>query len=152
MAEKTAEKEKIFTIPLREAGKKSLRKRTPYAARLVRSFLETHMKSDDVRLGQELNKAIWARGRKHPPRRVRVKAVLDSGVVKAEIIGYEYKEFKANPKAERKGAKQKLLERLGPKAAQKQEEEKKIEGKEGKDETKKPEQAIPIEQREVGRG
>jgi len=39
------------------------------------------------------------------------------------IIGFEYKDFKAKPKAEKKGMKDKLMERLGPKAMQKQQED-----------------------------
>jgi len=41
-----------------------------------------------------------------------------------ELLGFEYKEFRAAQKTERKGMKDKLLERLGPKALQKAEEEK----------------------------
>ena len=120
--------EKIITVPLREAYKKSYRKRTPYAARYVRSFLATHTKADTVKMGTELNKALWSRGRSRPPRSVRVKAVTEGKETKAELVGYEYREFSAKARAERKGAKEKLMERLGPKALQKEAEEKKIEG------------------------
>lgn len=128
--------EKILTIPLREAYKKSERKRSPYAARYVRAFVKKHTKADEIKLGNNLNEAIWARGLRKPARSVRVKIVMDGPVAKAELVGYEYKEFKAKPKEERKGAKEKLMERLGPKALQKEAEEKRIEGKEEKTESK----------------
>ena len=147
MAEKNLGTEKIFTIPLREAYKKAEVKRVPYAARLVRSYLETHMKAEDVKMGKHLNEVLWGRGITKPPRRVRVKAFKEDGVVKAELMGFDYVDFKAQPKKERKDMKEKLLERLGPKAMKKEEEEKKIEG-----EDKTPEKATPVEQHIVGEG
>ena len=44
-------------------------------------------------------------------------------------MGFEYKEFKAMPKTEKKGMKDKLLGRLGPKALKKEEEEKMLKEK-----------------------
>ncbi|MBI2970880.1 MAG: 50S ribosomal protein L31e [Candidatus Aenigmarchaeota archaeon] len=118
-------------------------KRTPYAMQLIRSYLARHMKSGDVRLGRNLNEAVWTRGIKRPPRKVRVRAVRDGETVRAELLGFSYEEFKATPKTEKKGMKEKLMERLGPKAVKKQEEEKAAEG------TKKPEEAPKIEQQKV---
>jgi large subunit ribosomal protein L31e len=129
-AKDAKENEKIFTIPLREAYKKASDKRVPYAARYVRDYLQMHTKAESVKMGAKLNEALWSRGIRKPPRSVRVKAVVDGGVAKAELVGFEYQEFKAKAKKERKGAKERLLERLGPKAIQKEAEEKKIEGKE----------------------
>ncbi len=137
--------EKIFTIPLRDAFRKAHNKRTPYATRLIRAYLRTHMKADEVKLGKHLDAAVWARGVSKPPRRVRVKAFKDDGVVKAELMGHDYVDFKARPKKERKDMKEKLMERLGPKALKKEEEEKKIEGT-----AKQPEAARPVEKHEVG--
>lgn len=129
--------ERIYTIPLREAYKKAAGKRVPYAARLVRAYLKQHTKAETIKLGKELNKALWSRGIKKPPRRLRVKASKDGKTVKAEIVGFEYEEFKAQPRTEKKGLKEKLAERLGPKALQKEKEEKMIEGKEETTEDKK---------------
>ena len=129
MAKKPFEGERIYTIPLREAYKKAERKRGPYAIRLVESFLKIHTKGKEIKLGQELNKKIWERGVKHPPKKVRIKAIKDGDVVKAELMGFEYKDFKAIPKKEKKGMKERLLGRLGPKALKKEEEEKMVEGK-----------------------
>ena len=145
MTEKTTGSEKIFTIPLREAYKKAHDKRLPYAARLVRSYLKTHMKSDTVKLGSRLNEQLWSRGISRPPRSVRVKAFEEDGVVKAELMGHDYVDFKAKPKKERKDMKEKLMERLGPKAIKKEEEDKKIDSA-----GKAPETAKPVERHEVG--
>ena len=132
----TKEGERVYTIPLRDAYQKSMRIRSRYAVDIVRNFLRTHMKSKDVRLGRNLNEAIWERGMKKPPRRVKVSAIKEGDTVKAELFGHKYEEFKALPKKERKGMREKLMERLGPLAAKKQEEEKMAEGKEEKTEVK----------------
>lgn len=120
---------KIYNINVREAYKKSVRKRSPYAIRYVKGYLKKHTKASEVKIGPELNKTLWARGMKRPPASVRVKAVYDGLTVKAELVGFEYKDFKAKPREEKKSAKEKLLERLGPKAVQKEQEEKMIDGK-----------------------
>jgi len=140
MAEtKAKDGEHVFVIPLRRAFEKSMRMRSRYAAGIVRTFLKTHLKAEDVKLGKNLNEAIWERGMKKPPRRVKVTAVKEGALVRAELFGHKYEEFKALPKTERKGMKEKMLERLSPLAAKKEAEEKMIEGKEvkaGKEEVK----------------
>jgi large subunit ribosomal protein L31e len=35
------------------------------------------MKSDDVKLDQDLNRQIWKRGKANPPRRARLRMVRD---------------------------------------------------------------------------
>lgn len=121
--------EKIYTIPLR-VDKKTRIKRSAHAVRIIRAYLKKHTKADEIKLGRKLNSAVWGRGAKKPPSSVRVKAVKDGSVVKAELLGFDYEEFRAKPKEEKKGMKEKLMERLGPKAQQKQQLEEKIEGKE----------------------
>jgi large subunit ribosomal protein L31e len=142
-----ASEERIYTIPLRKAYGKAHNRRVPYAVRLVKSYLKTHMKAETVKIGDKLNEEMWSRSISKPPRRIRVKAVKEGNVVKAELMGFDYKEFKATPKKERKDVKEKLMERLGPKAAQKEEEEKKIEGT-----AEKPAAAQREERHEVGEG
>ncbi len=117
----------VFTIPLRKAFRKSEKKRKNYAISIIRSFLLRHTKADELKIGPELHKAVWEKGK--PPRKVRIKAVREGPVIKAELLGFEYKDFRALPKQEKKGMKEKLLGRLGPKAARKEEEEKMIKEK-----------------------
>jgi len=131
--------EKIYTIPLREAFKKARAKRVPYAVRTVQNYIKMHAKVGDVKLGSHLNEALWKRSIKKPPRRLRVKVVKDGDIAKAELVGFEYVDFKAKPKTEKKGMRERLVERLGPKAQQKEELEKTIEGKKPESEEKKPE-------------
>ncbi len=138
--------ERIYTIPLRKAYRKPRTRRTPVAMRLIKSYLERHMKLKDsdveIKIGQHLNETIWSRGIRYPPRRIRVKAVLDeeNKQLKCELVGFEYKEFKPlKREVKAEGMKEKLMKRLGGKAIQKQKEEEMVEGK--KKETTKQEPA-----------
>ncbi len=130
--EKSKEVTRTYTIPLRSAFRNAARyKKTNRAVRAVRAFLQRHLKSDDIRLGQHLNTFLWARGISHPPPRVTVTAVKDEeGVVRAELEGKEFREsVKPMPKEEEpEGLKEKLESTLkkkpkeeesAPKSAQK---------------------------------
>ena len=53
---------------------------------MIKEFAEKHMKSDEVKLEQELNRQIWSRGKTNPPRKMRVKMVKDEdGVVTVSL-------------------------------------------------------------------
>jgi len=135
--------EKIFNISLRKAFRKSTKnKRAPYAITLVQAFLKRHLKCSEVKIGEKLNQNIWECGN-NIPRKVRVTTFKDGDIVKAELMGFEYQDFKAMPKKEKKGMKDKLLDRLGPKAAQKQKEEEMIKGE------KTPEKREKMEKHEI---
>jgi|SRR3989344_7934432 len=121
--------EKIYTIPLRDAYNKAHKKRVPYAKRLVESFIKTHTKAQSIKIGSHLNDELWKRGIEKPPSKVRVKSVMDEKTAKVELMGYDYTEFKTSPKKETKDIKEKLMERMGQKAAKKEEMEKALEGK-----------------------
>ena len=79
--------ERIYTIPLGRAWVTPRRKRAPRAVRLVRGFVERHMKVGAATEGEgeagrlvisnEVNEKIWSRGIQKPPRRIRVRAVKD---------------------------------------------------------------------------
>jgi len=81
--------ERTYNIPLRREWLKAPKyRRAKRAVRAVEDFLQKHMKSDTVKIGQYLNEAIWARGIKSPPHHVEVKVTKDDkGVVMAELVG-----------------------------------------------------------------
>ncbi len=70
--------ERIYTVPL---GKLiytrgiPINKRTNNAVRLVREFVSKHLKVETVSLDSKLNEALWSRGIKKPPRRIRIRCV-----------------------------------------------------------------------------
>ena len=85
--------ERIYTIPLRRAWIAPRKKRAPRAMRIVRSFVQRHMKVEPEVKGEEeeegrlvisneVNERLWSRGIEKPPRNIRIRAVKDKeGVV-----------------------------------------------------------------------
>jgi len=80
--EKEIVEEKIYTIPLSRAWILPRNKRAPRATRLVKSFIQRHMKPEVLVVDNEVNEKIWSRGIQKPPRNIRVRAAKDrEGVV-----------------------------------------------------------------------
>jgi large subunit ribosomal protein L31e len=78
-------KERIYTIPLRDAWKAPWTDRAPTAIKIVKKFVERHLKvgakgEGRIRISEELNRIIWSRGREKPPRRVKVRIVKEEDV------------------------------------------------------------------------
>ena len=75
MSKKENEEGAIYTIPLKRVFIASVKSRSPRAIKLLRSFLQKHLKVEDIIITNEVNERIWGRGIEKPPRRIRVKAV-----------------------------------------------------------------------------
>lgn len=74
--------ERIYTIPLSRAWISPRKKRAPKATRLVKIFIQRHMKPEVLLVSNEVNERIWRRGIEKPPRRIRVRAAKDKeGIV-----------------------------------------------------------------------
>lgn len=80
--------ENIYTIPLGRAWISPRKKRAPRATRLLKSFIQRHMKikteaeeegeeTERLVVSNEVNEKIWSRGIQKPPRKIRVRAVKD---------------------------------------------------------------------------
>jgi large subunit ribosomal protein L31e len=79
--------ERIYTIPLRDVKKTPRTKRAQKAIRYIRSYLQKHMKSEDVRIDGKLNEKIWERGIEGIPSKIRVKAEKqEDGTVIASLV------------------------------------------------------------------
>ena len=65
--------ERIYIVPLREARSTSRRRRAPKAIRLVRDFMERHLKTDEFIIDESVNERIWERGMEKIPPRVRLR-------------------------------------------------------------------------------
>ncbi len=78
--------ERVYSVPLQDAYSVPQSKRGDKAVRLLKTFLERHMKSQNVRLAVALNNAIRARGTRHPLKKVKVRATKDkAGLVLTEL-------------------------------------------------------------------
>ena len=144
-----AEKEKLereYVIPLRNKWKRVPRyKRANKAVKAIKEFLAKHMKIRDrdlkkIKIDTYLNEEIWFRGIRKPPSRIKVKAVKEDDVVKAEL--YELPENLKFKKAREDKREAKAIEEIKPKELPPIPEEKTEESKEEgvkKEETKKDE-------------
>ena len=68
---------RVYTINLGKAWITPSYKRTDRVINMIREFAIKHMKTEDVKLDQDLNRHVWSNGKTNPPRRVRVKMVKD---------------------------------------------------------------------------
>ncbi|MBN1175890.1 60S ribosomal protein L31 [Candidatus Woesearchaeota archaeon] len=137
-----------YTVPLRTKFANTPRyKRTNKAVRVLKEFLVKHMKSDNVKIGPKLNETLWQDGIKNPPGKVKIVATKDdTGMVRAELEGVEYVDFKVQEKkADPTTLKEKIEAKLDGdnkkkpvKKADKQESEKQPAVKE----TEKPEEKV----------
>jgi large subunit ribosomal protein L31e len=68
--------ERVVTIPLRDAKAEAKHRRADKAMSIVREHLAQHFSVPEgaVRLDPSINEAMWARGRKKPPSKLRVRA------------------------------------------------------------------------------
>jgi len=82
--------ERTYTIPLGKSWISPRKKRAPSAVRIVRSFVQRHMKIETkakteeeeeetgkLVISDEVNRKLWSRGIEKPPRNIRVRAVKD---------------------------------------------------------------------------
>jgi len=77
---------RVYTINLGRAWLTPQHKRTDRVINMIREFAEKHMKSDEIKLEQDLNRQVWSRGKTNPPRKVRVKMVKDEdGIVTVSL-------------------------------------------------------------------
>jgi large subunit ribosomal protein L31e len=73
---------RIYTINLGKAQLTPRYRRTDRVVNMIREFASRHMKTDEVKLDQELNRQVWKKGKANPPRSLRVRMVKDEdGVV-----------------------------------------------------------------------
>jgi large subunit ribosomal protein L31e len=93
MTEKKSERlEREYVIPLRKQTNKSPSyKKANKAIRTIKEFLARHMKVADrdldlVKIDKYLNETIWHRGIKHPPAKIKVKAIKENGIVTVTAV------------------------------------------------------------------
>ncbi len=81
-----SEIERIYTVPLGRAWIAQKFRRAEKAMSVLRQFTERHMKPSEIIIEPSVNEAIWARGIKNPPRKIRVKMTKDSdGIVTVSL-------------------------------------------------------------------
>ena len=75
--------ERVYNIHYRQIIKKAPRwRRAKKAITYVREFLKRHMKVEEVKLSEEINREIWKNGAKNPPGKISVRVVKEGNVAK----------------------------------------------------------------------
>jgi len=122
--------ERIYTINLGKVLLSPKNHRAKRAINMIREFASKHMKSETVKIEEEISHLVWERSIRYPPRKIRVKLTKDED---GNIIVSKYQEEK--PKKEEKKVveekpKQKKVEEKPTKVEVKlKKEEKKAEEK-----------------------
>lgn len=77
MSTSESQQERIYTVNFRKAWITPEYKRTNRVVSMLREFAEKHMKTDDIKIDQYLNKYLWQHGKRNPPRKVRIRMARD---------------------------------------------------------------------------
>jgi large subunit ribosomal protein L31e len=85
-AEKKIVVERVYTVPLKDARYVAPNRRASKAVRILKKFIERHLKAGSIIILPEVNEKIWERGIQKPPRKIRIKASKDEeGVVEVAL-------------------------------------------------------------------
>ena len=131
--------ERIYTINLGKVLLSPNNQRAKRAINMIREFASKHMKSENIKIEEEINHLVWARGIRHPPRKLRVKMTKDEDGNIIVSTYQEEKKIEEKPKKEEKKIEkeEKKIEEKPKKEEKKiEKEEKKIEEKPKKEEKK----------------
>jgi len=136
--------ERVYTINLGKVLLSPDNQRAKRAINMIREFAVHHMKSESVKIEEDISHLVWARGIRHPPRKIRVKLTKDDdGTVL--ISKYQEEKPKKEEAVEKKSKLQKT-EKVEEKSEAKPEEPKPAKSKaapEKKSETKEETKAKP---------
>ena len=133
------EMERVYTIPLRKAKSIPRTRRAKRAMKEVKEFLSKHLKAGEIWIDPSINEAIWSRGMRNIPSRIRVKAVeTEDGVIEASIPGKKKMERlekieEEEIEEERREEEKEVEEELEEKKEIEKEEVEEIEGREEKE-------------------
>jgi len=109
--------ERVYTINLGKVWLSPNNQRAKRAINMIKEFATHHMKSENVKIEEDVSHLVWARGIRHPPRKIRVKLTKDDD---GNILISKYEEEK---KVEEKSKGKKAEKKIEKK------EEKKVEKK-----------------------
>ena len=69
------ELERVYTIPLGKVLLSQSQHRSVRAINMIREFARKHMKTQEIKIDEEVAHLIWSKGVRSPPRKIRVKMV-----------------------------------------------------------------------------
>ncbi|MGQ0772278.1 MAG: 50S ribosomal protein L31e [Nitrososphaerota archaeon] len=123
------EAERVYTINLGKVWLSPDNQRAKRAINMIKEFARHHMKTEQIRIDQDLSQAVWKRGIRSPPRKIRVKmAKTDEGHIVVSTYEEEDKSKTVEEKVEEKSKDKKAAKQPDEKV----EPEEKIEKVEAK--------------------
>ena len=107
------ELERVYTINLGKVLLSVDTHRAPRAINMIKEFARHHMKTEDIKIEEDLAHIIWSKGVRSPPRKIRVRMsktdegyVLVSPYVDEKEVKTDTKETKKDAKETKKDAKE----------------------------------------------
>ncbi len=101
------ELERVYTIPLGKVLLSQSQHRAVRAINMIREFARKHMKTQEIKIDEEVAHLIWSKGVRSPPRKIRVRMTkTDDGYIL--VTNYEEgaesdeKDSKKSPEIEQK--------------------------------------------------
>ena len=76
------ELERVYTVPLGKVLLSQSQHRAVRAINMIREFARKHMKTQEIKIDEEVAHLIWSKGVRSPPRKIRVKMTkTDDGFI-----------------------------------------------------------------------
>ena len=89
------ELERVYTIPLGKVLLSPDNQRAKRAINMIKEFARKHMKTQEIKIDEDVNQLVWARGICRPPRKIRVLLTkTDQGHIL--VSTYEEEESEVN--------------------------------------------------------
>lgn len=118
---------RIYTVNLAKAWDTPKYRRTDRVINIIKEFTQRHMQTDKVKIDQDLNRHIWSRGKKNPPRKIRLRMVKedDDTVVVSSYIEERRTETESEEKISEELVKKQVEEQKEDNVQAKQKEKSK---------------------------
>src|ERR687898_293380 len=137
---------RIYTVNLAKAWDTPKYRRTDRVINIIKEFTQRHMQTNKVKIDQDLNRHIWSRGKKNPPRKIRLRMIKedDDTVVVSSFI--EEKRTELSEESVEVEEKPKVQEEKKVEKEPKVQEEKKVEKEPKVQEEKKVEKEPKVQE------
>jgi len=118
--------ERVYTINLGKVWLSPNNQRAKRAINMIKEFATHHMKSENVKIEEDVSHLVWARGIRHPPRKIRVKLTKDDD---GNILISKYEEEKKVEEKQKGKKAEKKIEKKEEKKVEETPKETKVEEK-----------------------
>jgi large subunit ribosomal protein L31e len=133
---------RIYTVNLSKAWDTPKYRRTDRVINIIKEFTQRHMQTNKIKIDQDLNRHIWSRGKRNPPRKIRLRMIKEDDDT---VVVSSYIEEKSSLSEESVEESEVQAEKVEQKVEEKAKEQ--AEKVEQKVEEKAKEQAEKVEQK-----